>query len=76
MRHVSRAALYHPSCCIEVHPQEKTKKRQLEVVTNLLIGQNSEYLLDAKNCLADGFNMSVLSLKIRQRMLICFTSDI
>lgn len=73
MRHVPRAALYHAPRSVEVHPQEKAEEGQLEVVTDLPIGQNLEQFRDAENGLTNGLDVPILTLQIHRRFHLTYS---
>lgn len=72
MRHVPRAALYHAPRSVEVHPQEEAEEGQLEVVTDLLIGQYLEQFRDAEDGLTNGLDVPILALQIHGRFHLTY----
>lgn len=72
MRHVPRAALYHAPRSVEVHPQEEPKEWQLEVVTDLLIGQYLKQFRDAEDGLTNGLDVPILALQIHGRFHLTY----
>lgn len=63
MGDVSSSTFYHPTSCVEVHPEEEPQEGPLQVVADVRVVEDLQQFWDFKYGLADGFNKPVLSLK-------------
>ena len=62
MWYISCPTLNHPTGSIEIHPEEKSKERPLEVITDVWIVDNLQKLRNLEDGLTDTFYESVLTL--------------
>ncbi len=49
--------------CSYIHPEQKSEERTFHMVHDVVISENLHQVVNAQNCLTDGFDKAVFSLK-------------